>query len=293
MSERNQQSPFCYLTICLIALAALSTSCSSGPKQQPPPAPVEIRVFGSGPPLAYLILGDSTAVNVGGTPGEGIAVQTAEHLARANSVSMKSLAVSGAQTNDVLDEQLPRLGEFRPDVVLLDVGANDVTHLTSARSLENDLQSIIEKLIEVNCDVKIVVTGAPDMTTPPRIPRLLRGIAGWRTDALNKVFRREVERYGLTFAPIAEETGPLFRKDRSLFSDDEFHPNARGYQTWVDVINPALDRALESQPGHCERAQTSQEHRREGRSFSLSRLPPAQPHGSKSAVHSAASARLC
>lgn len=238
-------------TSLIIAVTALSAACSTTPREAPPRAAEEIRLSGSGEPLAYLILGDSTAVNVGGTAGKGIAVETARHLAITRRVSMKNLAVSGAQTSDVLNEQLPRLAGFRPDVVLLDVGANDATHLTSAGSLGRDLEKIIAELIAIHCDVKIVVTGAPDMSTPPRIPRLLRGLSGWRSDALNQVFRREVERHGLTFAPIAEETGPLFARDRSLFSEDEFHPNDRGYQTWIDVINPALDRAMLSQKSHC------------------------------------------
>ncbi len=251
MQKPKPRMPLGARTFLIIAMAVFATVCSSAPQPPPPRATPEIRSFGSGPALQYLILGDSTAVNVGGTDGNGIAVDTAQHLARSRRVSRKSLAVSGAQISDVRNEQLPRLGEFRPDVVLLAVGANDATHLTSARSLERDLRKTVEQLIALNCDVKIIVTGVPDMSTPPRIPRLLRGIAGWRADVLNGVFRREVDRYGLTFAPIAEETGPLFARDRTLFSEDEFHPNDRGYQTWTDVINPALDRALASQPSHC------------------------------------------
>jgi len=56
--------------------------------------------------------------------------------------------------------------------------------------------------------------------------------------------QRQAQNYGLTFAPIADRTGPLFRRDRTLFSDDRFHPNDRGYATWTAVINEALDRAL-------------------------------------------------
>lgn len=201
--------------------------------------------------LRYLILGDSTAVGIGGTVDNGIAVQTARHLETGHRVELLNLAVSGARISDVLDQQLPRLGGFKPDLVLLDVGANDVTHLTSARSAERAVRRIVEQLIARNCDVRIVVTGAPDMTTPPRIPRLLRGLAGSRTRALNTVFQRETARYQLTFAPIAAETGPLFAKDRTLFSDDDFHPNDRGYATWIAVIDSALDRALATQPSHC------------------------------------------
>ncbi len=239
----------------MLLTIGLSSACSSARSSSVPQrAEATVTTFGSEHEevVRYLVLGDSTAVNVGGSEGEGIAVETARYVARDHGVQMLNLAVSGAQVTDVLHEQLPRLEAFRPDVVLLDVGANDVTHLSSARSLRNDLGTIIDLLVELNCDVKIIVTGTPDMSTPPRIPGLLQGIAGWRTEVLNEVFRDQVERRELTFAPIAEETGPLFETDPTLFSEDEFHPNDRGYQTWIEVINPALDRALQSQPSHCE-----------------------------------------
>lgn len=243
------------LTVISIAVVFLTNASASAAVGEPERASAAIQSFGTathGDPLRYLILGDSTAVGIGATEGSGIAIETARHLSRSRGVEMKNLAVSGAQTNDVLVEQLLRIGGFVPDLVLLAFGANDVTHLTTAGSVENDLEKIIGYLLVYNCDVKIVVTGAPDMSTPPRIPWILRGIAGRRTSVLNRVFRRAVETHDLTFAPIAEKTGPLFRSDRSLFSPDEFHPNDRGYRTWVDVLVPALDQALASQPSHCQ-----------------------------------------
>jgi lysophospholipase L1-like esterase len=238
-----------------LALLLLYAACrTTGNRPQSRRAPSEVATVGSGETtLRYLILGDSTVVSEGGTYDQGIALQTARALARNRRVELLNLAVSGARVRDVLHEQLPRIGTFRPDVILLDAGANDVTHLTSAASVEKDLQQILDRLIALNCDVRIVVTGSPDMSTPPRIPRLLRGLAGRRTTVLNRVFRRQVERYHLTFAPIAEETGPLFAQDKTLFSDDAFHPNDRGYATWTAVITPALDHALTSQPSHCQR----------------------------------------
>jgi len=50
------------------------------------------------------------------------------------------------------------------------------------------------------------------------------------------------------FAPIGEETGPLFRADRTLFHPDMFHPNERGYATWIPVLDAALREALGSPP---------------------------------------------
>ena len=198
----------------------------------------------SAQPLHYLVLGDSTAAGVGGRYEEGIAVLTAARLGERREVAMTNLAVSGARVRDVLREQLPRLDGARPELVLLSVGANDVTHLTPVRSMQRDLREVVRELRAVNPAVAIVITGSPDMGSPPRIPRLLRGIASWRTKQVNRMFRAEGEALGLTFAPIAEKTGPLFRRDRSLFAADRFHPNERGYGTWVPVLNEALDEAL-------------------------------------------------
>lgn len=201
--------------------------------------------FGSsGPALKYVVLGDSTAAGIGGTYESGIAVSTARELATRNTVVMTNFAVSGARMRDVRGRQLEAAARLAPDVVLLSAGANDVTHLTRVRSMREDLRAIVQTLTAANPDVKIVITGSPDMGSPPRIPWLLRGIASCRTKQVNRMFREEAARYQLEFAPIAEATGPLFRRDRSLFASDAFHPNDRGYATWVPVLNEALARAL-------------------------------------------------
>lgn len=195
--------------------------------------------------VTYLVLGDSTAAGVGGEYEQGIARATTRELERTQQVTMHNVSVSGARIRDVLDDQLPRAAHVRPDLVLLSVGANDVTHLTSVRSMRANLREIVRRLRAVNPDVAIVITGSPDMGSPPRIPRLLRGIASWRTKQVNRMFIEEANALGLTFAPIAAETGPLFRRDRSLFAADRFHPNERGYATWIPVLNRALAAALE------------------------------------------------
>jgi len=233
--------------IALSSLAASIAFCgrASAPPQQFQHPSREPRAFGTaGPQLIYLVLGDSTAAGQGGNYENGIAVATARELGKSRRVVMTNLAVSGARTGDVLDRQL-RTGEaLKPDVVLLSVGANDVTHLTSIASVRKSLRTIVGRLEAANPAMAIVVTGSPDMGTAPRIPRLLRPIAGWRTEQVNEMFEEVARESGLTFAPIAKETGPLFRRDRSLFDSDLFHPNDRGYATWIPVLNAALAEAL-------------------------------------------------
>jgi lysophospholipase L1-like esterase len=195
-------------------------------------------------PLRYVVIGDSTAAGVGGNYDEGITMSTTRALERRHRVTMTNLAVSGARMGDVRRLQLGAAEKIRPDVVLLSAGANDVTHLTRVGSMQDDLREIVTRLRASSPDVKIVITGSPDMGAPPRIPCLLRGYAGHRTKVVNRMFVSEAARLKLVFAPIAEVTGPQFRRDPSLFAADRFHPNDRGYATWVPVLNDALLAAL-------------------------------------------------
>jgi lysophospholipase L1-like esterase len=210
--------------------------------QNPSRAPVSFGEEGSA--FTYVVMGDSTAAGQGAPYPQGIAVGTAESLAKTRRVTMTNLAVSGARIKDVLDDQLHAAARLRPDLVLLSVGANDVTHLSSVAAMRSRLLHVVRGLKIANPAAIIVLTGSPDMGAPPRIPALLRGLASRRTEAVNEMFRRVAAEEHLTFAPIADVTGPFFRKDRSLFDTDRFHPNARGYATWIPVIDQAFVDAL-------------------------------------------------
>ncbi len=229
--------------------AFLLLACASGGESQKveesPRADSSPRTFGTGgTPLHYLILGDSTAVAVGGSYENGLAIRSARHLAATHAVELINVAVSGARIHDVLVEQLPRADVRRADLILLDVGANDVIQLTRFRDFDRDYGRVIQTIKMQNPGAKIVVTGSADMGSPPRVPRILRPLANYRTRKLNEIVARYVERERLCFAPIARETGPEFRRDRTLFSDDRFHPNDRGYAVWTRVINAAIDRCV-------------------------------------------------
>lgn len=217
--------------------------------QNPSSAPITL---GRGTPLTYAVMGDSTAAGEGASsPGTGIANMTAQFLAKNHAVTFVNLAMSGARTKDVLSLQTGKAAGYKPDVVLLSVGANDVTHVTPTRSVHTDLQAIVAKLIQANCNVKIVLTGAPDMGAIPRFAQPLRALAGLETNRLNGVFTQIVANDRLTFAPIAQKTGPEFRARPDLFAADNYHPNDAGYQLWLPVLEQALSQALVSQPAHC------------------------------------------
>lgn len=223
----------------------------NGQPVDPPSISREPRFFGSGEPLTYVVMGDSTAVSQGGDYEQGIAVSTARHLAETHRVKFVNLAVSGSRVANVANEQVFDAITHKPDVVLISVGANDVTHLTGLGGLKSDLEKLVTKLTDTNCDIKIILTGSPDMGSIPRFPVPLRYVAGLQTNKVNRVFTQFANEKQLTFAAIAKSTGPLFRQDKTLFAVDKFHPNTKGYATWNPVLNVALSQAIASQPSHC------------------------------------------
>ncbi|MCU1246440.1 MAG: lysophospholipase L1-like esterase [Acidobacteria bacterium] len=231
----------------ILLLACMTLSCGSAGGEMPPfqnPSPKPVAFGSADAPLTYVVMGDSTAAGQGAVYERGIAMSTARALGAHHRVSMTNLGVSGALAKEVVTDQLAAARRLHPDLVLLSVSANDVTHLTPVRSVERSVRRIVAGLRQGNPQVIIVVTGSPDMGAPPRIPRLLRPVSSWRTRNMNRMFRNLAAEEHLTFAPIAEETGPLFRADPTLFAADRFHPNERGYATWIAVLDRAIALAL-------------------------------------------------
>jgi acyl-CoA thioesterase-1 len=205
-----------------------------------PDTPRALQTIGAGPERTYVVMGDSTAVSQGGEYKQGYAVQTAEHQAQTYTLQWKNVAVAGARAADVATKQLPQAKELMPDVVLIGVGANDVTHLTNIGAVRQSLTHTIQELRKSNSNVEIILTGSPDMGSVPRLPQPLRWIAGNRTKDINKMIVELSKEENVRFAPIAEKTGKLFRQHPELFAADNFHPNTEGYKTWTPVIVEAL-----------------------------------------------------
>ena len=216
-----------------------------------PPSQQPVRLGGAGTALVYVVLGDSTAAGRGGNYKCGVALGTARHLAETQPVTMVNVAVSGAKVRDVVQDQLPKAVRLRPDVVLLAVGANDVTHFTTGGAIASGLSSVIDQLSAARPGVRIVLTGSPAVGTARRFAQPLRWVAGVETNRVNRVVKAVVEQAEgrgehVIWAPIARDTEATFAQDPGLFAPDRFHPNDRGYAVWMPTLNAALDRAMRS-----------------------------------------------
>lgn len=203
-------------------------------------------VFGpaEGPPLRFVVLGDSTAAGLGASsPQAAYPTLIAERLASEGfRVELFALGLSGARVDDVLHLQVPRAIECAPDIIFVGVGANDAIHVTPLPSVRRDMRALIRSLKRTGAAV--VVAGAPDMRAAAW-GEPLRSLAGWRGRMVAAAIRGVAGGERIAVVPLAELAGPYFAEGHAdAYGGDDFHPGDGGYRAWADAIYPYLQEAL-------------------------------------------------
>lgn len=202
----------------------------------------------NGEPLNFVVLGDSTAAGLGaGHPRHAYATVLSQRLAEKGlRVSLTALGVSGARARDLLEEQLPLALAAEPDLVFIGIGANDVTHVTPLRSIQSDMEEILDTVIATGAAV--AVAGAPDMRAAAWLEPL-RSIVGRRGRQVTERIEAVAHARDVPVVPLAKLAGPYFASDpEDAYATDDFHPGPGGYRAWADAIYPALEEALDQGP---------------------------------------------
>lgn len=195
---------------------------------------------GAGEPLRLALLGDSSAVGLGvdtadEAPGALLATGLAEAAGRP--VRLEVLAVSGAVSAD-LDAQVSRALLGAPQLAVIFIGANDVTHRIPAPTAVAHLGAAVRRLCTAG--VEVLVATCPDLGAVRPIAQPLRLWARLRSRRLAARQTVAVVEAGGTTISIAGRLGPLFADEPGVFfSADRFHPSAAGYARVVELVLPA------------------------------------------------------
>ena len=136
--------------------------------------------------------------------------------------------VSGETTAGGL-RRVPIILEHRPEIVILELGANDGLRGLSLGQTENNLAAMIELLQKEK--VLVVLAG---MKLPPNYGKEYTG-------AFENIFPRLAARYRLTLIPFFLEG---VAAQSNLNQADGIHPTAQGYQIIVDHLWPKIEPLL-------------------------------------------------
>ncbi|MEV5175798.1 SGNH/GDSL hydrolase family protein [Streptomyces flaveolus] len=183
-----------------------------------------------GGPVRFVALGDSLTEGVGdpvGTGWRGWAALLAASLAQdGERVQFTNLAVSGAQTRDVLEKQTPAALELRPDLVSVVIGVNDTLRRTfDIRAVAAHLDQVYGPLTRQGAT--LLTACLPDPGAMLRLPGALARPLARRQRAVNTVVHALSERYGAVHLHAADDG---WISDRSLWSADRLHPAERGHR---------------------------------------------------------------
>jgi lysophospholipase L1-like esterase len=198
-----------------------------------------------GDPLTLVILGDSSAAGYGvhrprETPGALLATGISRRLRRP--VRLHRYAVVGAHSSQ-LAPQVEAALEQRPDLAVILIGANDVTHRTGVNVAVRHLVNAVRELRAAGA--RVVVGTCPDLGTIRPIDPPLRWLARrWSRQMAAAQTVAVVEAGGWTVS-LADLLGPRFAAEpHRMFSVDRFHPSAEGYAAAAAAMLPTALAAL-------------------------------------------------
>lgn len=203
-----------------------------------------------GEPIDLLLAGDSLAAGLGATrPKETLGGRLAKALGKQldRPVRLRSVAVVGSETSD-LAAQLDRLDDaYRPEVALIVVGGNDVTHRVPVGEAVADLVQAVGRLR--NRGARVVVGTCPDLGALRPVPQPLRTLASRMSWRLAAAQAEGARRAGASAVDLRRTVGPLFFEEPDeMFSLDRFHPSALGYRRMAAALLPAVADAARSSP---------------------------------------------
>lgn len=179
--------------------------------------------------LCLAVLGDSLAAGFGLAPVDGFAAQLERALrARGHAVDVLNHGVAG-DTSAGGRQRVGWLLQDRPQVVLVELGANDALRGLDPTQLETHLDAILTALLDA---------GVVPLLAGMRAPRNLGKDYAERFDA---VYPRLAARHGVELYPFFLDG--VAGVD-ALNQRDGLHPNARGVARIVAGILPTVEKVL-------------------------------------------------
>lgn len=177
-----------------------------------------------------LVLGDSLSAEYGLARGTGW-VPLLEKRLKADKldVNVVNASISGDTTSGGRARLQPLLERHKPDVLVLELGANDALRGLPIASTEGNLRTIIESAQKIGAKVLLV-----GMQIPPNY-------GGEYASRFSGIFPKLAKEQKLSLVPFF--LAPLLERP-DLFQSDRLHPTAEAQPLLLDAIWPKLQPLL-------------------------------------------------
>lgn len=177
-----------------------------------------------------LVLGDSTAYGVG---ARDVSLTTAGRVSKHFGMTVENNSVSGAITRG-LKAQIERAKDVQYDLVLIQIGANDVIYFKSLdeakRSLEENLNVLLKKTNRFVLLTSGNIGNAPVWLFP------VDYLYERRTEYLRAHFKALVEEKGGVYIDLYNLPDPFQSDPERYYAPDGLHLSGDGYGIWAGYI---------------------------------------------------------
>ena len=174
--------------------------------------------------ITYLALGDSAEQGIGATsPMRGYVGLIAKDIENKTGKSVRVVNVSktGAKMDDYLKDQASIAATLRPDIITIEIGANDVAKFNAS---------------EYRAKFKKVLKTLPEGSFVSNMPLFnSRPASTQNAKQASKIIEEELRKYPkLKFVDLQTET----EQNQSIFgfAPDLFHPNDLTYKNWANAF---------------------------------------------------------
>ncbi len=179
--------------------------------------------------LTIAAVGDSLSAGFGVEEDKSYPAQLEGQLqAEGRDIRVINAGVSGETTSGTL-ARLDWVLTLKPDIVILETGANDGLRGLAPGLVRQNLRKIIEKLQAKN--ITIVFAGM----------RMVWNLGPAYTTDFNRIYPEIAEEKGLIFMPFFLEG---VATNRALNIEDGIHPNPQGYTIIVNNLLPFVKQAM-------------------------------------------------
>jgi lysophospholipase L1-like esterase len=187
------------------------------------------------PTSHILVIGDSTAVGTGADrPEESTAGLLGHDYPEADIVNR---GVNGARLAD-LSTSFVEFDDQEFDLVLVQIGGNDVWHFTRFTDIEDSLNNVLADATRVGKHVMIMHGG--DFASAKALPLGTRWLFSWRSAKLRELYQRVVPEYGASYVDVWHANDNKPDRAAAFYAADNFHPSSSGYADWYAEIKLKL-----------------------------------------------------
>lgn len=203
--------------------------------RMPEAAGSRMGVCGEGPVCRVLVAGDSGAAGVGvATQDEGLCGQLVHHLSQHHRVEWSIVAVNGLDSPGLV-QLLEDTPISRFDVVVLSMGANDVTCLCSPQRWVQWQTQLAELVAQRFAPGLLVHSAVPPMHSCMAFPQPLRWFMGRWALEMNMLLSGMLSGQSMRTMHWHPETTTSHG-----MAVDGFHPSADGYALWADGLSQSI-----------------------------------------------------